>query len=137
MSLGMSIWPTSSITRWFCFSSGQCSKRNTAPRRSPSWLLQPLSSQGVVHCLLALGSYLCGASGVAFAFIVLASFASAKEGAIPLSAVLVVALFLGNEVYGGMVAVDNVSYLTHVVGGLAGLVAGFALNKMNSASRTM
>lgn len=92
---------------------------------------------GVVHCLLAPGSYLCGASGAAFAFIVLASFASAKEGTIPLSAVLVVALFLGNEVYSGMVAVDNVSNLTHVVGGLVGLVAGFALNKMNSASRTM
>ena len=63
-----------------------------------------------------------------FAFVVLASFASVKEGAIPLSVILVMGLFLGNEVYSGIMIDDTVSNLSHVIGGLVGAVAGIAFN---------
>lgn len=89
---------------------------------------------GVVHCLVSPRTSLCGASGVAFAFIVLASFASVKQGEIPLSAVLVVILFLGNELYSGITVHDNVSNLTHIVGGFVGLAAGIALGEKGPRS---
>ena len=83
----------------------------------------------VVHCLFNPGMALCGASGVAFAFIVLSSFTSFAEGEIPLSFILVVVLFLGSEVYNGLFVVDSVSNLSHVVGGAVGAIAGRFLNK--------
>ena len=91
--------------------------------------------EGVVHCLFVPGSSLCGASGVVFSFITLASFASVREGAIPLSAVLVVGFFLGNEICSGIIASDNISNLTHVIGGLVGAVAGFVFNRRPSSLR--
>lgn len=84
---------------------------------------------GVIHCGLWGNSALCGASGVVFAFIVMSSFTAFKEGEIPLSFLLVGALYLGQEVYSGLAVRDNVSNLTHMIGGAVGAVAGYALNK--------
>jgi len=84
---------------------------------------------GVVHCILFDLSSLCGASGVVFACIVLSSFTAAKDGEIPLSFILVVALYLGKEVYEGIMIQDNISNLSHILGGFVGGFAGFHLNK--------
>ena len=84
---------------------------------------------GIVHCILWSGSYLCGASGVVFACIVLSSFTAFKEGEIPLSFILVAVLFIGKEVYSGIVVNDNVSNLTHILGGVVGSFAGYFLNR--------
>jgi len=83
---------------------------------------------GVIHCLLWSGVSLCGASGVVFAFIVMSSFTAFKEGEIPLSFLLVGALYIGQEVYNGLVITDNVSNLTHIIGGAVGGAAGYRLN---------
>ena len=40
---------------------------------------------------------------------------------------LVVALYLGNEVVDGLSESDNISQMTHIVGGLCGIVFGFTL----------
>ncbi len=84
---------------------------------------------GLIHCLLFPTAGLCGASGVVFAFIVLSSFTAFKDGEIPLSFIAVVLLFVGQEVYDGLFVQDNVSNLTHVLGGFIGGALGYGLNK--------
>lgn len=72
---------------------------------------------------------LCGASGVVFAFILLSSFTGFKEGEIPLSFILVAIIFIGQQIYDGIVLTDNISNITHIIGGLIGAVIGYGLNK--------
>ena len=82
---------------------------------------------GLVLCLLFPHSALLGASGVVFMMIVLSSFTEMKKGGIPLTMLLVVALYLGSEIADGLTKTDNVSHLTHIVGGVSGIVLGFRL----------
>lgn len=81
---------------------------------------------GVVHYAFFPGSVLLGASGVVFMLIVLSSFTDTKKGGIPITMILVVALYLGREIIDGLVVKDTVSQLTHIIGGICGLVFGFA-----------
>ena len=71
---------------------------------------------------------LCGASGVVFAFIFLASFTSFKEGEIPLTFLLVSVFFIGREIFEGLFVIDNVSNIAHIVGGILGGLIGYGLN---------
>lgn len=82
---------------------------------------------GLVQFLLFPHSALLGASGVVFMMIVLSSFTEMKKGGIPLTMLLVVALYLGSEIADGLTKTDNVSHLTHIVGGVCGIVFGFRL----------
>ena len=75
------------------------------------------------------GVALLGASGIVFAFILLASFAGFKDGEIPLTFILVAVIYIGQQVYEGVFLQDQVSQLGHIIGGGIGGVAGFALNK--------
>jgi len=84
---------------------------------------------GVVNYFLFWNVALCGASGVVFAFILLTSFTEFREGEIPLSVILVALIFIGQQVYEGLAVHNNVSNLSHVIGGLVGGVIGYALNK--------
>lgn len=68
---------------------------------------------------------LAGASGVVFAMIVLASFANARSGTIPLTFVLVAALFIGGEVIQALSQDDNVARFAHLAGGAIGTLFGF------------
>lgn len=89
---------------------------------------------GLVHCLLFPSTIMCGASGVVFAIIVLSSFTAFQEGEIPLSFILVIVVFLGNEVFIGVTTSDNVANWAHIIGGLAGGAAGYALNARSAFS---
>lgn len=80
---------------------------------------------GVCHCLLSPGVGLLGASGVVFAFIILASMTSFQAGEIPLTLILALILYLGREVFNGLLVRDGVSQLAHIVGGLSGAVCGY------------
>ena len=71
---------------------------------------------------------LCGASGVVFAFILLSSFTSFKEGEIPLTFILVAVFFIGQQVIEGITITDNVSNMAHILGGVVGAVVGYRLN---------
>lgn len=84
---------------------------------------------GVIHYVFFWNTALCGASGICFAFILLSSFTSFKEGEIPLTVILVAIIFLGQQVYEGLVLQDDISNLAHVIGGIVGGMLGFALNK--------
>lgn len=84
---------------------------------------------GIIHCIVQPDIALCGASGIVFACIVLASFTAFKKGEIPLSFILVVIVFVGSEVVSGLTLTDNVSNLTHVIGGSIGSVCGYMLNR--------
>ena len=84
---------------------------------------------GLMNYVLFPGVALCGASGVVFAFILLTSFTSFKNGEIPLTFILVAVIFIGQQVYEGLFLKDNVSNLSHVMGGVVGSIVGFRLNK--------
>ena len=84
---------------------------------------------GIIHCVLWGDAALCGASGVVFAFIVLSSFTAFREGEIPLTVLLVAILFVGKEFYNGFTVIDNISNLTHILGGVVGSIAGYSLNR--------
>ena len=84
---------------------------------------------GVVTWFLFPNIALCGASGVVFAFIMMTSFTSFREGEIPLTVILVAVIFIGQQVYEGLFVMDNVSNMGHILGGIVGAVAGYTLNK--------
>ena len=84
---------------------------------------------GVINNLFFPGVALCGASGVVFAFILLASFTSFKEGEVPMTFLLVAAIYLGQQIHDGLTVDDNISNMAHIFGGIVGSVCGYALNK--------
>ena len=87
---------------------------------------------GIVNYLFFWNVGLCGASGVVFAFIILASFTNFSEGEIPLTFILVVVIFIGQQVYEGIAVKDNISNTAHIVGGMVGSVTGYFLNRKSA-----
>lgn len=83
---------------------------------------------GIVHFIFFPGTALLGASGVVFAYILLSSFACIKDGSIPLTFILVAVLYIGGQVVDGVFLKDNVSNLTHVIGGIIGAFFGYIAN---------
>jgi membrane associated rhomboid family serine protease len=79
--------------------------------------------------LLIFDSSLLGASGLVFMFIVLVSFADARDGTIPLTFILVVIFFIGKEVMNSL-GDNNVSEYAHIAGGISGGVFGFVGQKV-------
>lgn len=84
---------------------------------------------GLVNYIFFRNVGLCGASGVVFAFILLASFTGFREGEIPLTFILVTVIFIGQQIYDGIFVRDNISNMAHIVGGIVGAVLGYVLNK--------
>ena len=84
---------------------------------------------GIIHNLFFPSTALLGASGVVFAMILLTSFTGFKEGEIPLTFILVALLYLGQQIWDGVTLRDNISNLSHIIGGLVGSGAGWLLNR--------
>lgn len=84
---------------------------------------------GVVNFVFFPNVQLLGASGVVFAFILLSSMTSIREGSIPLTFILVAVIYIGGQIYDGIFVKDNVSNLTHIIGGLVGSCFGFVMSK--------
>ena len=82
---------------------------------------------GMVHWLLFPGSALLGASGIVFMLIVMSSLAEMKAGCIPGTLILVLILYIGGEIVDGVTLRDNISQITHVIGGLCGAVLGLSM----------
>lgn len=88
---------------------------------------------GLFNILLFPSTALCGASGVVFMLIILSSFSSVKnDGGIPLTLILVAIIYIGNEIITGITQNDNISQLTHIIGGICGGSFGFILKKKSS-----
>ncbi len=84
---------------------------------------------GLLNILIFPHTALLGASGLVFMMIVLTSASCMKEGKIPLTMILVVIIYIGQEIYTGLTQSDNISQLTHIVGGICGAVFGFVLSR--------
>jgi len=83
---------------------------------------------GVIN-MAFFNTVLLGASGVAFMFILLGSFANLKTGRLPVTFILVLVIYIGREIVDGISLTDNVSQLSHIAGGVCGAALGFYLNR--------
>lgn len=90
---------------------------------------------GLFHYIFFHKVALCGASGVVFAFILLTSFTNFREGELPLTFILVALIFIGQQIFEGITVRDNVSNLSHIIGGIVGAVYGYGLNKKSRWSK--
>jgi GlpG protein len=86
---------------------------------------------GIVNFIFFPHTQLLGASGVVFALILLSSFTGFKNGEVPVTFLLVAVLYIGEQIYDGIFVQDNISNLTHILGGAVGSSLGFAMNKGN------
>lgn len=84
---------------------------------------------GLINYIFFPAGALCGASGIVFAFILMTSFTGFRQGEIPLTFLLVAVIYIGEQIAEGVFLQDNVSQLTHIIGGLIGAVAGYNLNR--------
>jgi GlpG protein len=84
---------------------------------------------GIVNYILFPHVALYGASGVVFAFIILASFTGFRNGEIPVTFILVAIIYIGQQVYEGVTVTDDISNMAHIIGGLVGSFVGYNLNK--------
>lgn len=82
---------------------------------------------GMIQWLFFPNTMLLGASGIVFMMIVMSSLAGMKSGCIPLTLILVLVLYIGGEVVDGITLRDNVSQLTHIIGGVCGAILGCTL----------
>jgi len=79
---------------------------------------------GLIQWLFFPHTALLGASGIVFMMILMASLGGSRGRGIPLTLILVFAIYVGGEVYDMFTATDNISHLTHIIGGICGAVMG-------------
>ena len=84
---------------------------------------------GVLQCVLFPGTALLGASGIVFMLIMLSSLAGSRNGGVPITLLLVGALYLSQQIYDILFVTDNVANFMHIVGGVCGTAFGFAVRK--------
>ena len=82
---------------------------------------------GMIQWLFFPSTALLGASGIVFMMIVMMSLSGMKNGYIPITLILVLVLYIGGEVIDGIFQQDNISQLTHIVGGICGGVLGISM----------
>jgi len=74
--------------------------------------------------LLIVRAGLLGASGIVFMLILLSSFTNIRQGEVPITLLLVIALYLAREFLNALTP-DAVSQLGHIAGGIIGGLFGF------------
>jgi len=82
---------------------------------------------GVINVLF-FNVILCGASGIVFMFILLASCSNFDEGKIPVTLILAAVAYIGKE-FISMFQADSISQLSHILGGICGAFFGFLFIK--------
>jgi membrane associated rhomboid family serine protease len=78
---------------------------------------------GLLNSMLFEGALL-GASGVAFMMILLAPFTNTKQGEIPLTFILIIALYVVKEVFQSFQS-NDIAEFAHIAGGFCGSIFGF------------
>lgn len=94
-----------------------------------SGILMTALVSGILQCVLFPSSALLGASGIVFMLIMLSSLAGSRNGGIPITLILVGALYLSQQVYDILFVQDNVANFMHIVGGVCGTGFGFAVRR--------
>lgn len=56
------------------------------------------------------------------------SFIDFRGEEIPITFILVAAIFIGQQVYEGIAVQNNISNIAHIVGGIVGAIIGYGLN---------
>jgi rhomboid protease GluP len=78
--------------------------------------------------MLIMHTGLYGASGIVFMLILLSSFTNIRQGEIPITFILIVALYLVREFVNALQP-DTVSQLAHIAGGFIGGMFGFLFSR--------
>ena len=81
-------------------------------------------STGLIHIFLFPNTGLLGASGIDFALILLSSITVHKKDQIPLTLILTALIYCGQQIYDGLFVRDQISQLSHLVGGTVGMMFG-------------
>lgn len=84
---------------------------------------------GGILNMLFFSTGIIGASGIVFLLIILSAFTNMKKGEIPITLILIAAIYLGQEIYSGITANDNISHFGHLCGGVSGLAFGTVFYK--------
>jgi len=92
---------------------------------------------GALNMLLFPGMMLLGASGIAFMLIILSSLVNLRRGRVPITFILVVGIFIGQEIFLGISVQDNISRLAHIIGGICGAGMGYYINKARDTGEKM
>jgi len=87
---------------------------------------------GLINIIFFPGVIVVGASGIVFMLILMASFTNIRQGTLPITVLLVAILYIGNEIMLGLFTADNVSRISHIIGGLCGAVFGFVFHSKNN-----
>jgi rhomboid protease GluP len=82
--------------------------------------------------LLIVRTGLYGASGIVFMLILLSSFTNIRQGEIPITFILIIALYVVREFINAL-APDTVSQLAHIAGGIIGGLFGFVFARHDTA----
>ncbi len=106
--------------------------------RPLSWMIAITAmANGLVNAFL-FDAALMGSSGVAFMMILMVSFANIKTGEFPITAILVVGLYLFKE-FLAIFLHDDISQISHIIGAACGAFFGFSrtvgMRKNQSAPR--
>jgi membrane associated rhomboid family serine protease len=80
---------------------------------------------GIVQYVFFPNTALLGASGIVFMTITMSSFIGYRRGTLPLTMILVFILYIGGEIVKGATSSDDVSQISHIIGGVCGGVFGY------------
>jgi rhomboid protease GluP len=83
---------------------------------------------GLLHILFTPVGLL-GASGVVFMMILLASITNMEQGRIPLTLILILILYVGQEVVTWVTTDTNIAHSAHIIGGLCGAAFGLLVGQ--------
>ncbi|CAD7840806.1 hypothetical protein S1OALGB6SA_125 [Olavius algarvensis spirochete endosymbiont] len=92
--------------------------------RQVAWMIVITALVNGLLNALFFETALMGSSGIAFMMILMVSFANTGTGEFPLTALLVVCLYLIKEVL-AIFRYDDVSQISHIIGAACGAVFGF------------
>jgi len=92
--------------------------------KAVAWMIAITAMVNGLLNALFFETALMGSSGIAFMMILMVSFANIKSGEFPLTALLVVGLYLIKEIL-AIFRYDDVSQISHLIGAACGAVFGF------------
>lgn len=128
--LGHANWAHYSSNMMFILILGPILEEKYGSKNLLEMILITAFVTGLINNILFSHTALLGASGIVFMLIILASAVSFKAGEIPITLILVFAIYVGGEIYNGVFTKDNVSQFGHVIGGTCGGLYGMVYASM-------
>lgn len=95
-----------------------------------AWMIVVTSLMNGLTNTFFFDSALMGSSGVAFMMILMVSFANIRAGEFPVTALLVIGLYLFKEIL-AIFRYDEISQVSHIIGATCGAIFGFTRTVSN------